>query len=92
MSLEKRTHVDQVEVRADGTLQIRLAQQIVEDGVVLSTAWHRSVLAPGADAGAHLAALNRHLAANRAAPVAAAEWQRVKAHAAAAAESAHDPA
>lgn len=49
MSLEKQTVVDKIEVIENGSVQVRTATRIVEDGSVLSTAYHRHVVAPGQD-------------------------------------------
>ena len=45
--LEKIEIVDQIEVLESGVVQVRTATRIVEDGVVLSSSLHRSVVAPG---------------------------------------------
>lgn len=49
MSLEKVIAVDQIEVTSDGVVQIRLATKIMEDGAVISVAYHRHTVAPGQD-------------------------------------------
>lgn len=49
MSLEKQIVVDQIEVLESGVVQVRTATRIVEDGTVLSSSLHRSVVAPGDD-------------------------------------------
>ena len=49
MSLEKQTVVDKIEVIENGNVQVRTATRIVEDGSVLSAAYHRHVVAPGQD-------------------------------------------
>lgn len=49
MSLNKQTVVDQIEITENGTVQVRTATRIVEDGAVLSSSLHRHVIAPGDD-------------------------------------------
>ena len=49
MALTKETVVDKIEVLENGTLQVRSATRVLEDGEVLSSAFHRHVLHPGAD-------------------------------------------
>jgi len=49
MALTKETVVDKIEVLENGTLQVRSATRVLEDGEVLSSSFHRHVLAPGAD-------------------------------------------
>lgn len=47
MAITKRVVLDQIEIRPDGTLQIRLDKQVVEDGTVLSREYHRTAIPPG---------------------------------------------
>jgi hypothetical protein len=49
MALTKETVVDKVEVLENGTIQVRCATRIDEDGTTLSSSFHRHVLAPGQD-------------------------------------------
>ena len=66
--LEKRTIVDRIEILRDGTMQVQVGLLLVEDGIELAAEWHRTVVEPGADFDAQLAAVNAHLATmNRAA-------------------------
>lgn len=47
--LEKQITIDKIEVVENGTIQVREATRIMEDGVELSKTYHRWVLAPGQD-------------------------------------------
>ena len=47
--LEKIVSVDLIEVVENGTLQIRTKTAIKEDGVEISSKFHRHVVVPGAD-------------------------------------------
>ena len=49
MALEKQTIVDKIEVLESGCVQVRTATRIMEDGVQLSSSYHRNVVAPGDD-------------------------------------------
>ena len=49
MALEKQTVVDKIEVIENGSVQVRTATRIVEDGNVISSSYHRHVVAPGQD-------------------------------------------
>ncbi len=49
MALTKETIVDKIEVLEMGQVQVRTATKVLEDGVVLSSSFHRHVLAPGDD-------------------------------------------
>jgi len=49
MSLEKQIIVDRVEVVENGSVQVRTATRIVEDGKTISETFHRHVVAPGDD-------------------------------------------
>ena len=50
--LEKIEIVDRVEVVENGTLQVRVKTAIKEDGVEISSKFHRHVVVPGADVSA----------------------------------------
>jgi len=49
MALTKETIVDRIEVLEKGQVQVRTATRVLEDGAVLSSSFHRHVLAPGDD-------------------------------------------
>lgn len=50
MSLTERTVVDQLEVLRDGTVQVREAVEVLRDGVVIASSYHRRVVAADDDA------------------------------------------
>ena len=58
---EKKTILDKIEITRDGTIQVRLAILVLEDGEEISSSWHRTSIPPGADPGAQMAAVNAHL-------------------------------
>ena len=49
MSLEKVTSVDLIEVIENGCIQVRTKTSVKEDGVEISSKFHRHVVAPGDD-------------------------------------------
>ena len=49
MALEKVISVDLIEVLKSGVLQVRTKTAIKEDGVEISSKFHRHVVAPGDD-------------------------------------------
>ena len=49
MTLEKVISVDLIEVVENGCIQVRTKTAIIEDGKQISGAFHRHVVAPGAD-------------------------------------------
>ncbi len=49
MALTKETLIDRREVLADGTVQVRTATIIKDDGAVVSRTFHRHVVHPGDD-------------------------------------------
>ena len=63
MTLAKRVILSQIEVQPNGTLQVRLDKQVVEDDAVLSREYHRTVVEPGVKVDDQMAAVNQHLAA-----------------------------
>ena len=49
MALEKTVSVDLIEVLENGCVQVRTKTAIKEDGVEISSKFHRHVVVPGAD-------------------------------------------
>jgi hypothetical protein len=49
MTLTKELVTDKIEVLENGTIQVRCATRVLEDGVVLSSSFHRHVLHPNQD-------------------------------------------
>ena len=49
MAITKETSVDQITITENGIILYREATRIVEDGVVLTSTYHRTSLTPGAD-------------------------------------------
>ena len=49
MALTKENVVDKIETLENGTIQVRTATRVLEDGAVLSSSFHRHVLTPGQD-------------------------------------------
>ena len=80
--MQKQTTVNQIEIAGDGSIGVRLAKQIVDDdGTVLSSQWHRTLMPPGTDIDAQMAAVNASLTGMNAAAVAPADIDRIKAYA-----------
>ena len=46
MALTKETVVDKIEVLENGDVQVRTATRVMEDGVELSSSFHRNTLEP----------------------------------------------
>ena len=49
MALTKEVVIDKIEVLESGSIQVRQATRVLEDGEVLSTSYHRHALSPGDD-------------------------------------------
>ena len=49
MALTKETVTDKIETLENGTIQVRTATRVLEDGTTLSSSFHRHVLTPGQD-------------------------------------------
>ena len=49
MALEKQTVVDLIETLENGCVQVRTATRILDDGIAVSSSFHRHVVAPGDD-------------------------------------------
>ena len=72
MALEKVTVVDRIEVLENGSVQVRTATRIMENGVQISGTFHRHVVAPGDDYSAEDARVKAICAATHTADVVAA--------------------
>jgi hypothetical protein len=72
MSLKKITSVDLIEVIENGCIQVRTKTVIKEDGVEISSKFHRHVVAPGDDYSAEDARVQAMCAAMHTAEVVAA--------------------
>jgi hypothetical protein len=70
--LEKVIIVDRIEVIENGTIQVRTKTAIKEDGVEISSKFHRHVVAPGDDYSAEDARVQAICAATHTADVVAA--------------------
>ena len=51
MALTKETIVDKIEVMEKGQVQVRTATRVMEDGVELSSSFHRHVVEPSTKTG-----------------------------------------
>ena len=49
MTLSKEVVTDKIEVLENGTIQVRCATRVLEDGALLSSSFHRHVLHPNQD-------------------------------------------
>jgi hypothetical protein len=78
MALERKTIIDQIEIRRDGTVHVRMAKVIVEGERIVASEYHRTALEPGADVDTTLAAVNAHLVQLGEAEIEAGEWARVR--------------
>ena len=72
MSLEKTISVDLIEVVENGVLQVRTKTAIKENGVEISSKFHRHVVVPGADVSGEDARVQAICAATHTADVVAA--------------------
>lgn len=59
--ITRRTVVDRIELCRDGSTQIRFALLLEEDGVEIDSKWHRTVVPPGGNVDAQIAAVDAHL-------------------------------
>ena len=72
MALEKVEIVDRIEVVENGSVQVRTKTTIKEDGVEISSKFHRHVVVPGADYSTEDARVKAICAATHTADVVAA--------------------
>jgi hypothetical protein len=72
MALEKLITVDQIEVVANGNVQVRTKTAVLEDGEEITRSFHRHVVAPGDDYSAEDARVQAICSATHTAEVVAA--------------------
>jgi len=80
--LEKRTVVDRIEVDRDGVMCIRLTKEVLEDGNIIASTYHRTLIEPGASIDDQMATVNADLVGLNAAEATASDIGRLKAVAA----------
>lgn len=78
MALEKQTVVDMIEIVENGSVQVRTATRIVEDGNVISNNYHRHTINPGDDYSGEDARVQA-ICASTHTPEVVAAWQASKA-------------
>ena len=78
MTIEKKTLIEQIEIKRDGTIQLRFGLLLVENGVEIDCKWHRAIVPPGIDVQETVDAVNADLSRRNLAAVDAAEVARVK--------------
>jgi hypothetical protein len=58
----KRTVLDQIEITSENAVQIRLAKQVVYEGEVIASQWHRMAFMPHQNIESGMAAVSQDLA------------------------------
>lgn len=77
--MKRQTVTDQIEIKANGIVQIRLYKQIVDDdGSVISQEYHRTSLLPGDNLDELMGIVNTHLQAMKWAPIT--DYSQIAAH------------
>jgi len=61
MPITRKTVVDAIEMRRDGSTAIRFGLLLIEDGVEIDSKWHRTVVEPDVAVDAQIAAVETHL-------------------------------
>lgn len=75
--IERKSIVDAIEAPITGGVGVRIALQLVENGVVLSSKWHRTMIPAEISPAEQLAYVNDHLAQMGEAAISGADIQRV---------------
>lgn len=75
--IERKTIVEMIEVYSAGGIGVRIALQLVEDGVVLNNKWHRTLIPNEISPAEQLAYVNSHLLSMGEAELTSADIQRV---------------
>jgi hypothetical protein len=79
--ITKRTIIDVIEITRIGHIQIRFRKELVEDGKVLSSDYHRTSIEIGGSIDQQMAAVNTHLQAMGWPAVETSEYAEVKEYA-----------
>ena len=75
--IEKKTIIDQIEITRSGHVQVRLALLLLDDGIEISSRWHRVTIEPGGDIDAAIAAVNADITTRDALKAVSIETERV---------------
>lgn len=62
MAIERKTILDKIELDRDGNIAIRAGLLLMENGVELSTNWHRTSIPANVAVADHFVHINSHLA------------------------------
>lgn len=75
--IERKSIVDQIEIPLGGGVQVRIALQLVENGKVLSSKWHRTMIPAEISPAEQLSYVNDHLTEMGEAVLGSMDMQRV---------------
>lgn len=75
--MEKKTVVDQIEIKRDGTILIRMTFEVWDGEEQIAKAYHRFVLPVGFDAAAQIAYVNQHVESMGKAPITERDAKRI---------------
>lgn len=78
MAITRKTVIDQIEIRRDGSTQIRFGLLLVENDVELDCKWHRTAVPADGDLDAQIAAVEAHLQTMGHPAIEAADKQRAR--------------
>ena len=75
--MSRKSVVNQREITENGTIQVRIAKQVVDAGEVLASSWHRCAVAPGQNVDDMISAVDADLTNQGYGPVV--DWSGVRA-------------
>lgn len=78
MAITRKTVIDQIEIRRDGSVQIRFGLLLVEGEEELDCKWHRTAVPPDGDLAEQIAAVEENLQAMGHPPIEEADKQRAR--------------
>jgi hypothetical protein len=78
MAITRKTVIDQIEIRRDGSTQIRFGLLLVEDDAELDCKWHRTAVPADGDINAQIEAVDSHLQSMGHPAIEAADKQRAR--------------
>lgn len=79
--IKRQTVLDSIEITRNGLIQIRIAFELIENGIVISNKVHRTTIDKTIDIDKHMEILNSHITGDpiNEMPISASEIERIKA-------------
>jgi len=77
--MPRRAILNQREIPVDGTIQVRIAKQVLDGDELLGEVWHRVAFTPGCDVEATIRMVDAHMTADKYGALPPDQWDKVRA-------------